>query len=67
MIKLKIGFEVHNKEAVILSLEHIGHLISQNYPSGLGWSIEGEEESEPKYPANFISEEEEETQESGLD
>lgn len=46
MIKFKAEFEWHDREAVALQLEHISGLIRDNYPSGDGWSIEGEEGKE---------------------
>lgn len=60
MIKLKLELELHNKEMIIKELDHILHLIIQNFPSGNGWFIEGEDETEPKYPDDFLSEQEEE-------
>ncbi len=44
MIKFEANFEWHDKQAVILELEHIGQLISGGYTEGVGWKIAGEEE-----------------------
>lgn len=48
MIQLEIKIEEHDKQAAALEAEHISQLIMNNYTSGRGWKLTGEEEGEPK-------------------
>ena len=54
MLNFKTEFEGFKKKEIADELEHISMLIRQGYPSGDGWSMEGNEEKEPVIEADEI-------------
>lgn len=45
MLKIKIETEASDKTSLAIEIEHISQLINENWREGLGWKIEGENES----------------------